>query len=1009
MRKTPQGPFTPDWLADPEIFSVNALPPFSDHEIYASLEEADAGASSLVRSLDGTWRAHFALNPDGAPDSLLSDGSGDGELTAINVPCEFQLVNPEWDPPHYVNTQYPWDGHEALEAPQVSKEYNPTVTAIRVFELSAEDVGNPDQDIVLTFGGVEAAVAVYMNGAFVGYAEDSFTPHHFDVTKFVKPGENRLVARVFKRCSGSWLEDQDFWRFSGIHRSVTLSFWPRVHLLDLRVQTPLTDNYTKAGLWAGLNIHGCLNGTVELALTAEDGMVLLRQEKAPVGAQLIFCEPEIPGVKLWSAEEPNLYVLTVTLRDAAGETVEVARTMVGFRQFEMIDKIMCLNGKRIVFHGVNRHEFDCDRGRVMTEELLLQDIRDMKSLNVNAVRTCHYPNTSLFYRLCDRYGLYVIDETNIESHGSWAPLHHWYVPGDKPEWREAVLCRGRAMMERDKNHACILLWSCGNESYGGSNLKALSDMFRAEDPTRLVHYEGVANDRRYPDTTDVCSRMYAKVADIESYLQGNPDKPFINCEYTHAMGNSCGGMHLYAELEDKYPLYQGGFIWDYVDQALRTTAPNGHERLAYGGDFGDKPTDWQFNTNGIILGDRTFTPKCQEVRHVFRDVWLKPGKTGVTVTNRRVFAPVKDCDIRWTVECDRMPVKAGEVMLPEVPAGESLHMNLPYGKLPEEGQVVLTCFLVLREQSGLLPAGTVLSQGQTVFGETVVEELPDNASWPVVGDSNIGLRGDGLGALLERGAGLISFRDRAGHETMLRAPQLSLFRAPTDNDRGNRNALKQGIWHMVSRYSWTTGAKADIREGRTDVTYHYHNALLPELDLPVTYTWRRSDELEITVSWPGVKNQPDLPALGLSFQLDPRLNTVRYYGLGPDESYVDRCTGALLGWHSYPVSEGLTRYEFPQESGNRMGVQVMTITGADGHGIEISGSSLEISVSPYLPEEVAAAYHYEELQGSCRTVLDVALFRKGVGGDDSWGAPVLPQYRYPSDQPYTLTFKLRAI
>ena len=996
--------FTPDWLSDPEIFAVNTLPPFSDHEIYADAAEADAGVSSLVRSLDGEWRAHFALNPDGAPESLLADGSGDGELMAIQVPCEFQLVNPEWDPPHYVNTQYPWDGHEALVAPEVSREYNPTVTAIRTFELSGDDV---DHTVVLTFGGVEAAVAVYMNGAFVGYSEDSFTPHHFDVTAFVKAGENRLVARVFKRCTGSWIEDQDFWRFSGIHRSVTLTLRPRTHLLDLRVTTPLTEGCTKAHLHAELAIAGEMKGEAELALTDAEGATLL-EKRVPL-AEKLAVEKEIPGVRLWSAEEPNLYTLTVTLRDAGGRTVEVARTMVGFRQFEMIDRIMCLNGKRIVFHGVNRHEFDCDRGRVMTEELLLRDIRDMKSLNVNAVRTCHYPNTSLFYRLCDQYGLYVIGETNIESHGSWAPMHDWYVPGDKPEWREAVLYRGRAMLERDKNHPCVLLWSCGNESYGGANLKALSDMFHACDPTRLVHYEGVANDRRYTDTTDVYSRMYAKVADIERYLQGNPDKPFVNCEYTHAMGNSCGGMHLYAELEDKYPMYQGGFIWDYVDQALRTTAPNGHERLAYGGDFGDKPTDWQFNTNGIILGDRTFTPKCQEVRHVFRDVWLKPGKTGVTVTNRRVFAPVKGCDIRWTVERDRVPIKAGEVLLPEVAPGESLHVNLPFGKLPEEGQVVLTCFLVLREQTGILPAGTVLSQGQTIYGATAAEALPDNAGWPVVGDSNIGLRGDGLGALLDKNTGLISFRDAAGHETVLRAPQLSLFRAPTDNDRGNRGALEQGIWHMVSRYSWTTGAKADIREGRTEITYHYRNALLPELDLPVTYTWRRSDELEITVAWPGVENQPDLPALGLSFQLDPRLNTVRYYGLGPDESYVDRCTGALLGWHSYPVSEGLTRYEFPQESGNRRGVQVMTITGEDGHGLQISGDHLEISVSPYLPEEIAAACHYEELQGSCRTVLDVAMFRKGVGGDDSWGAPVLPQYRYPSDRAYSFTFRIRAI
>ena len=418
---------------------------------------------------------------------------------------------------------------------------------------------------------------------------------------------------------------------------------------------------------------------------------------------------------------------------------------------------MCLNGKRIVFHGVNRHEFDCDRGRVMTHDLLMRDIRDMKAMNINAVRTCHYPNTSEFYRLCDEYGLYVIDEANIETHGSWQPMHDWVVPDNRPEWQEAVLARGRAMLERDKNHPCILLWSCGNESWGGKDLYELSQYYRREDPTRLVHYEGVANDPRYPDTTDVHSNMYRRVASIEEYLQSNPDKPFINCEYTHAMGNSCGGMSLYTALEDKYPMYQGGFIWDYVDQALRVKAPNGQERLAYGGDFGDKPTDWQFNTNGIILGDRTQTGKCQEVRYLFRDVFLTPDETGVTVKNRRLFQTLTGYDVRWTLECDRKPISAGETLLPDIAPGESVHIDLSFGTLAE-GQTVVTCFLVLREKTGILEAGTVLSHGQTVLGAMKKAETPDNAPAPVIGDCNVGFRGEGLGVLLARRGGIISFR-----------------------------------------------------------------------------------------------------------------------------------------------------------------------------------------------------------------------------------------------------------
>ncbi|MBQ7848263.1 MAG: DUF4981 domain-containing protein [Clostridia bacterium] len=1006
MNIRPGDRFTPAWLADPEVSLVNVLPPCSDHAFFASKQEAEEGVSSLVRSLDGAWKAHFAINPAGAPAELLTGSTLDGTLREISVPCEFQLVAPEWDPPHYVNTQYPWDGHEALKAPEVSETYNPTVTCIRTFSLSLKDM---QHRIVLHLAGVEAAVLVVVNGHEVGYAEDSFTAHSFNITPFVRVGENRIALRVFKRCTGSWMEDQDFWRFSGIHRSVSLHLWPESHLADLRVRTPLADNYTTAQLETVLTVAGQCGGQARLTLADRSGAVLYEETKALNGQTKVEFSTVVSGVKLWSAESPSLYPLTVTLTNARGHVTEVSRTMVGFRQFEMINKIMCLNGKRIVFHGVNRHEFDCDRGRVMTRELLLRDIHDMKAMNVNAVRTCHYPNTSEFYRLCDEYGLYVIDETNIETHGSWAPMHDWYVPGDKPFWHEAVLNRGRYMLERDKNHPCILIWSCGNESFGGKNLFDLSEYFRHTDPTRLVHYEGEVHDRSWPGISDMLSHMYMKAADIERYLKGNPDRPFINCEYTHAMGNSCGGMNDYTALEDKYPMYQGGFIWDYVDQALRVTGPNGQERLAYGGDFGDKPTDWQFNTNDIILGDRSQTGKCQEVRYLFRDVFLRPGKTGVTVWNRRLFAPLSGYTLRWTVECDTRPIKAGSIPLPEIAPGESKHINLSYGKLPAEGQVVLTCYLVLAEDQGILPAGTILSHGQTVYGEPVREALPDNGPRAIPGDNNVGFRGEPLGVLFERRGGMISFRDKLGRETLLRAPQLSLFRAQTDNDRGNGFNVRQGVYHLISRYSWQHGCTVDEQEGRTTLTYTYSTPMLKDFRMTVVYTIRRADEVEVTVNWPGAADLPDMPALGLSFQLDPRLDTVNYYGLGPDENYVDRCDGAYLGWHTYKVADGMTRYCKPQESGNRRGVQVLSVTDSDHHGLMITGEGLEVSVCPWLPEELQQAYHPGDLMGSVRTVLDVAMFRKGVGGDDSWGAPVLPKYCYPADKPYSFTFTMKAM
>lgn len=1001
----PNTPFSTAWLADPGVFSVNEMPDCSDHAFYADAAEADAGKSSLVRSLDGAWKAHFAINPAKAPDVLLKSSQMDATLREISIPCEFQLVAPEWDAPQYVNSQYPWDGYEALIPPQVSEVYNPTVTCVKTFALSLKDLQNR---IVLHLAGVEAAVLVTVNGREVGYAEDSFTSHRFNITPFVHVGENRLALRVFKRCSGSWLEDQDFWRYSGIHRGVSLHFYPETHLADLRVRTPLTDNYTRATLEAKLTVIGRSRGSATLTLTDASGRVVAQETRAAVEDIVEFALP-VASPALWSAEIPNLYTLTVTLTNAIGRVTEVSRTSVGFREFRIIDKIMCLNGKRIVFHGVNRHEFDCERGRVMTPAVLEQDIRQMKRLNINAVRTCHYPNTSAFYALCDKYGLYVIDETNLETHGCWMIKHDWpVVPGDREDFHDAVIARGRAMLERDKNHPCVLMWSCGNESYGGSTLFDLSNEFRRLDPTRIVHYEGVANDPRYPDTTDVYSRMYMKPAGIEKYLSENPQKPFINCEYNHTMGNSGGGMSLYTALEDKYPMYQGGFIWDYIDQGLKVKGPRGEERYCVGGDFGDRPTDWHFIFNGIMYADRTESPKCQEVRYLYRDVFLTPDETGVAVTNRRNFASLTNFDIRWTVEKDTLPVKAGETFLPAVAPGETVHVALPFGELPE-GQVVLTCFLVLREADGLLDAGTILSHGQTVIGETAVAEKAPCGPAPVLSDCNIGFHGDGLGVLFERGRGMIAFRDLLGRETLLCAPQLSLFRAPTDNDRGNGNDVKQGVYHLLSRYSRIHSQAVETAEGVTTLRYSYGHPALSGAEISLSYTVRAADEVEVTLSWPGVANLPDLPALGLSFQLDPRLTRVRCYGMGPEENYNDRCEGAYLGWHSWQVAEGVSRYSRGQECGNRMGVKIMDITDRDGHGLRVSGKNLEISVHPYLPEELMTANHMTDLTPGVRTVADIAAFRMGVGGDDSWGAPVHPEYCYPADKPYTLSFTMKAL
>ncbi len=995
--------FSLSFLSDPKVFSVGRMAPCSDHDFFADMDEAGRGVSSRVRSLNGPWKAHFALRPSDAPDALLKDGAMDESLRDIQVPCEFQLTDPAWDPPHYVNVQYPWDGLEELVPPQVSSEYNPTVTCVRHFELSAADMKSGR--IVLNFGAAEAALALWVNGQFVGYSEDSFTPHRFDITAMVREGDNRAAARVFKRCTGSWMEDQDFWRFSGIHRDVVLEFHGRTHLRDVFVHTPLSDDFSFARLEAECALDRPA-GRVECVLSDPRGREIARQ--ALDAAESLAFSFDVEKPLLWSGETPHLYTLTFILSDG-DETTEVCRTECGIRRFEMKDRLMLLNGKRIVFHGVNRHEFDCDRGRCVPLSTLMKDIHDLKAMNVNAVRTCHYPNDPRFYRMCDRYGLYVIDETNIETHGTWSrrPFDmDRVVPGDREEWLGAVLDRGASMLERDKNHPCILLWSCGNESFGGKDLWELSEYFRRRDPSRLVHYEGVCNDRRYPDTTDVYSKMYAKVDYIENYLKNDPKKPFMNCEYTHAMGNSCGGMHLYRELEDKYPMYQGGFIWDYVDQALRVRMPDGRVQLCYGGDFGDRPNDNNFNTNGIILGDRTFTPKVQEVRHVFRSVFLEPGEKGILVTNHRLFTSPDDCEILWEMLLEGVPVRSGTLRIPFIAPGESVLLPLDTSLPGEEGEVMLNARMCLKNDSPILEKGTCLSEGWACLRERRVKEIVPSPHPLVRGDHNTGVRQAGLKALFSQS--LSSLKDARGGETLISCPRLSLFRAPTDNDWGNRYALEQSVWHMVSRYSRSAGPFVN-EDG--EIAVNYTCSVLGDREIRLTFLPTADDRLLVTLDFPGVPGQCDLAALGLSFELDPRLKNVTWYGFGPDESYADRRTGAMPGIWRFRADEGHTRYCRPQESGSRFGVRSMDVTDDLGRGVRVEAldEPLEISVTGYLPEELMAKHHPEELAAPTHTILDVAAFRRGVGGDDSWGAPVLEQYTYPSDRPYRLRFLLSGI
>ena len=602
-----------NWLEDPRVFAVNRLDAHSDHTWHTP-------EGSLRQSLDGSWRFAYSPCPAARPaDFWQADASLDG-FGEIAVPGHIEMQG--YGQIQYINTMYPWDGRHFLRPPQIPWDDTPVGSYVRTFTL---DPALEGKRVCVSFQGVERAFYCWCNGHFVGYSEDSFTPADFDLTPFLQAGENRLCVEVYKNCSGSWLEDQDFFRFFGIFRPVYLYAKPALHIEDLWLRASLEPDNTTGVLAPrlrlsaadGASLEGC---TLRCTVAAPGGAVLwdapmpLRED----GSGYVYGQPvRLPGIRKWDHEDPALYTVTLTLRDAAGALQETVPYQTGFRRFGLREGVMELNGERIVFNGVNRHEWNPASGRAIGPEDMHRAIETFRRNHINAVRTCHYPDQTLWYELCDCNGIYMIDEANLESHGSWQKMGavepSWNVPGSLPEWRDCVVDRARSMFERDKNHTAILIWSCGNESYAGEDILAMSEFFRQNDPGRLVHYEGVFHCRAFDRISDMESRMYAKPEEIRAYLESGPAKPFVLCEYMHDMGNSLGGMESYIRLLDD-PRYQGGFVWDYMDQALWQQGPRGR-RLGYGGDFGERPTDYAFSANGIVFADGTEKPAMQDLRY----------------------------------------------------------------------------------------------------------------------------------------------------------------------------------------------------------------------------------------------------------------------------------------------------------------------------------------------------------------------------------------------------------
>lgn len=996
------------WLEDPEVFEVNRIEAHSDHKYYESTEEVISEAEmSLRQSLNGMWYFSYAKNPSMRVEDFYKMDFDCKFFDKIKVPGHIQLQG--YDQCQYINTMYPWDGTEELRPPKISKEYNPVGSYVKYFEL---EEALQDKRVFVSFQGVETAFYVWLNGTFIGYGEDSFTPSEFELTPYLREGENKLAVEVYKRSSASWLEDQDFWRFSGIFREVYLYAVPKTHVEDLFIKATLDDKYENGILDLQFKLMGILDCEVEAMLQDQSGQEVFKQKVK--GNALCNISGRIDGVHPWSAELPYLYRLTICIRDAENNVVEVVPELVGFRKFEMINQVMCINGKRIIFKGINRHEFNVRRGRAVTKEDMMWDIEFLKKHNINAVRTSHYPNQSLWYRLCDIYGIYLIDETNMESHGSWQKLGvcepSWNVPGNKEEWKEAVIDRAKSMFERDKNHPSILIWSCGNESYAGTCIEAMSDYFHAKDDTRLVHYEGVFWNREFDHISDMESRMYAKPEEIEEYLSNHPKKPYLSCEYMHAMGNSCGGMKLYTDLEEKYEQYQGGFIWDYIDQSILKTNEYGEEVFTYGGDFDDRATDYEFCTNGIVYADRKISPKAQEVKHLYANVKLIPDEHGVQIRNENLFVSTKDY-----LFLSRLLLNGNCVFerkfRAEVEAGTERYITLDYPETGESGEYTYEVSMVLAEDCSYARCGHEICFGQFI---KTIEEAEKSVVKPmqiIHGDVNIGVKGDGFHVMFSKSEGGLASLQYDGTEYITRTPKTSFWRACTDNDRGAKHGYDRGMWLTAGLYQKVIDIKMQEEKDQLTVIFEYEIPTIPRTYSTVKYVVRGDGNIHVRLKYHGIKGLPEIPVFGMEFKLKEKYHNFEYYGFGPEENYIDRMEGARLGVFQGNAQENVSAYLVPQECGNRVGVRWLKVTDETGQGLMFAGEgqTFESSVLPYSAYELENASHQEELPKAYYTWVRILAKQMGVGGDDSWGAPVHEKYRIPSDENLEIAFCISKI
>ncbi len=1027
-----------DW-ENPEMFRLNREDPHSTLVSFPDEESALEGINSKSPdyiTLDGTWRFNYANSPGERPFWFFKDDYDVSDWKDIKVPSNWQMLG--YDVPIYVNITYPFK----MDPPKIPHDWNPVGSYKRSFNIPS---GWGDKEVFLQFGAVSSAFYVWVNEKLVGYSEDSKVPAEFNISGYIRKGKNTVAVEVYRWSDGSYLEDQDFWRLSGIQRSVFLHARPKTFIRDFFAKGDLDNGYKDGVLGVDVNLKSASAGGKDYKVEASlyNGNQKLFTESKEAGmsdsALTVKFNKTIPDVNKWSAEKPNLYTLVLCLKDGEGKPLEYVSSKIGFRKVEIINSQLLVNGVAIYLKGTNLHEHDDVNGHVIDEATILKDIRLMKSNNINAVRTSHYPQQELWYSMCDKFGLYLIDEADIESHGIGYDKD--VTLADKPEWAAAHLDRMQRMVERDKNHPSVIIWSMGNEAGDGHNFLNGYKWIKGRDATRPVQYERAGHSTNAPERhSDIWCPMYAKIEEIESYAgDGKNDRPLIMCEYAHAMGNSTGNLQDYWDVIEKYPKLQGGFIWDWVDQGLLRTDEIGEKYWTYGGDYGGEgvPSDGNFCINGLVWPDRTPHPGLAEVNKVYQYIGFEaadPGKGIVNIRNKYAFTNLSEFNFEWEVVSGGATIQSGKVSIPDLKPGSNKLVSLPIGKISADpgAEYFLNIRALRSDEWNSVPEDHVYASAQFKLpaesnAASIKRDELSLLQTKTVG-SELEVSGSDMKVVFNLEKGRLKSFNYKGQELITKGPEPDFWRPPTDNDYGWDMDKKLGIWKKAGER--TTVTKANISQpdpGKVVVSFAYD---IPGTDgkkiagYATSYTILGSGDIIVKNQFSRLAdNVPEIPRMGMQMQLPEEFTNLKWLGRGPQENYSDRKTSAYVGVYESTVADQYTPYIRPQENGYKTDTRWLTLTDDNGSGILIAGDPLICfaalnnihddfespgKLSVYRKDARIANTHTIDVKPRELINLNIDLGQMGVGGDDSWGARIHTRYRL-LDRKYEYSFRIRPV